>query len=116
LSESDSEKLKSALHALAERLLPQPKTEKISSVFGAEERATPEEGRESDSLAGHGRNGADAYRGTEKVENVARRRATFSNLATCVTSELHVLSVGDGSGFSAETRSLAGAAFQSFRR
>src|SRR5262249_19339701 len=45
-----------------------------------------------------------------------RRRATFSNLATCVTSELHVLSVGDGSGFSAETRSLAGAAFQSFRR
>ena len=28
LTESDSEKLKTALHALAERLLPRPKTEK----------------------------------------------------------------------------------------
>ena len=43
LSESDSQKLKTALHALAERLLPQPKTEKTSSVFGDAEKPAPEE-------------------------------------------------------------------------
>ena len=46
LSESDSEKLKSALHALAERLLPRSKTEKTRSVFDDVNSAAPEEGRE----------------------------------------------------------------------
>lgn len=65
LSESDSEKLKTALHALAERLLPTAKTEKTSSVFGG----TDKEGRKpSDSSPGHGRNGAEAYRGADKVK------------------------------------------------
>jgi transposase len=67
LSESDSEKLKTALHALAERFLPQPKTEKTSSVFGEEKGAAATE-EERKSTAGHGRNGAEAYRGGEKVE------------------------------------------------
>jgi hypothetical protein len=69
LSESDSEKLKTALHALAERLLPRPKTEKTSSVFDDPDSTAPEEqGQRKDPPAGHGRNGANAYRGAEKVE------------------------------------------------
>src|ERR1039458_5928143 len=39
LSEADSQKLKTALHALAENLLPQRNTEKTSSVFGDAEKA-----------------------------------------------------------------------------
>ena len=42
LTESDSQKLKTALHALAERLLPRSKTEKTSSVFSDPESAAPE--------------------------------------------------------------------------
>jgi transposase len=68
LSESDSQKLKTALHALAERLLPHPKTEKTSAVFGDAETAPPEELQaESPSASGHGRTGAAAYRGAKKV-------------------------------------------------
>src|SRR4051794_16118856 len=66
-SESDSEKLKSALYALAERLLARSKTEKTSSVFDDVNSAAPEEGRErADLPPGHGRNGADAYRGARR--------------------------------------------------
>jgi len=65
LSESDSQKLKTALHALAEalaeRLLPRTKTEKTSSIFGEEEGKPEDEPKEPP--AGHARNGADAYRG-----------------------------------------------------
>jgi transposase len=80
LSESDSEKLKSALHALAERLLLRSKTEKTSSVFSDPESAAPEEdgeptGEPTGAPAGHGRNSAVAYRGAEKVE-VAHARLT----------------------------------------
>jgi transposase len=68
LSESDSEKLKTALHALAERLLPRPKTEKTSSVFSEEIGTSKDKPKPKDPAAGHGRNGADAYRGAEKVK------------------------------------------------
>ena len=68
LSESDSQKLKTALHALAERLLPAPQTEKTRAVFGDAEQPAPEDARpEADPAAGHGRNGADAYRGANKI-------------------------------------------------
>ena len=67
LSESDSEKLKTALHALAERLLPRPKTEKISSVFDdLDNQAPKKENQRKDRPAGHGCNGADAYRGAPR--------------------------------------------------
>src|SRR5262249_36774728 len=90
LSESDGEKLKSALHALAERLLPQPKTEKISSVFGAEEPAASGEDREpSDSPAGHGRNGADAYRGAEKVEIAHAKLAHGDRCPDCIKGKVY---------------------------
>ncbi len=67
LSEADSQKLKTALHALAERLLPQPKTEKTSAVFGDAETPSEDLQAESQSDSGHGRNGAAAYRGAKKV-------------------------------------------------
>jgi transposase len=76
LSESDSQKLKTALHALADRLLPQSKTEKTSSVFGDVEKPAPDDMRvEANRPAGHGRNGADAYHGADKV------RVTHATLA-----------------------------------
>ena len=73
LSEADSQKLKTALHALAERLLPQPKTEKTSAVFGEAERPAAEALPAKDA-SGHGRNGAAVYRGAKKV------RITHPNL------------------------------------
>jgi len=79
LSESDSEKLKTALHALAERLLPRPKTEKTSSVSGDPDSASPEgSGPRKDPPVGHGRNGAAAYRGAEKVE-IAHSKLTHGD-------------------------------------
>ena len=53
---------------LAEHLLPHPKTEKTSAVFGDAE--TPSPGRSAgggEPPSGHGRNGAAAYRGAKKV-------------------------------------------------
>ena len=68
LSEADSQKLKTALHALAENFLPQRNTEKTSSVFGdAEKAALQDMPAETDQPSGHGRNGAVVYRGAEKV-------------------------------------------------
>jgi transposase len=68
LSEADSQKLKTALHALAEHLLPHPKTEKTRAVFGDVETPSPEDPQaEAQPPSGHGRNGAAAYRGATKV-------------------------------------------------
>ena len=69
LSESESEKLKSALHALA-GMLPQPRTtEKTKNVLEQPETPAPENDSEppSDKTPGHGRNGASSYTGAQKV-------------------------------------------------
>jgi transposase len=90
LSESDSQKLKTALHALAERLLPRTKTEKISSVFSEEESAAPENEREpKDPPAGHGRNGADAYRGAKKVEIAHAKLAHGDRCPNCAKGNVY---------------------------
>jgi transposase len=66
LSEADSRKLKTALHALAGQLLPQAQTEKTSAVFG--EAEMPQDRQvEAAPVSGHGRNGAPAYRGASKI-------------------------------------------------
>src|SRR5579872_1789415 len=89
LSESDSEKLKTALHALAERLLPRTKTEKTSSVFG-DESGTPEEnGKKKDPAVGHGRNGADAYRGAEKVKVAHAKLAHGDRCPDCARGNVY---------------------------
>jgi transposase len=66
LSEADSRKLKTALHALAEQLLPPAQTEKTNAVFGEVE--TPQDRQvEAAPASGHGRNGAQAYRGANRI-------------------------------------------------
>jgi transposase len=69
LSESDYEKLKSALHALAGMLLPPRSTEKTQAVLGPSENpASPNEAEPaSPNKAGHGRNGAASYSGARKI-------------------------------------------------
>ena len=90
LSESDSEKLKSALHALAERLLPRSKTEKTSSVFDDSNRAAMEEDSQpSDPPPGHGRNGADAYRGAEKMEIAHAQLAHGDRCPDCARGNVY---------------------------
>lgn len=68
LSESESEKLKSALHALAGMLPPPRSTEKTKAVFGQPEPA-PEQDAEppSGKTPGHGRHGASSYKGANQV-------------------------------------------------
>jgi transposase len=67
LSESEGQKLKIALHAMAERLLPKRSTEKTSAVLApdAAPAGKPEAGESAP--AGHGRNGAAAFTGANKV-------------------------------------------------
>src|ERR1700737_4353429 len=70
LSEADYEKVKDALHAMAAMLVRPRNTEKTSAVLGEAEdsgkAATPPD---SDAAppAGHGRNGAEAFSGAQKV-------------------------------------------------
>jgi len=67
LSESEGQQLKTALHAMAERLLPKRNTEKTSAVLppDATPAGKPEAGESAP--AGHGRNGAAAFTGANKV-------------------------------------------------
>src|ERR1700689_1573026 len=69
LSESEGEKLKRVLHALA-GMLPAPRTtEKTKNVLEQPETPTPENGSEppADKTPGHGRNGSSSYSGAQKV-------------------------------------------------
>ena len=69
LSESESQKLKSALHALVGMLPSGRTTEKTKNVFGPTETSASHNDPESPSekATGHGRNGASSYRGAKKV-------------------------------------------------
>ena len=71
LSEADCQKLKTTIHALVESLERRRNTEKTSTVLGDEPAARqpaeePESGEEK--ASGHGRNGASAFLGAEKIE------------------------------------------------
>jgi transposase len=72
LNETDSHTLKTAVHAMAERLVRGRNTEKTNAVLGEQNSPAPSEEtrtKTSESQpAGHGRNSASAYRGAEKVE------------------------------------------------
>jgi transposase len=67
LSDSEGQKLKTALHAMAERLLRKRSTEKTSAVLppDAAPAGKPETGESAP--CGHGRNGAAAFTGANKV-------------------------------------------------
>ena len=71
LSEADYDKLKGALHALAAMLVRPRTTEKTSAVVEEAEESETSGGTALDSEApsnGHGRNGAEAFTGAQKVE------------------------------------------------
>jgi transposase len=71
LSESDCEKVKGALHALAAMLVRPRNTEKTSAVLEPAKSPEPGAGTAADvdttSTPGHGRNGAEAFGGAQQV-------------------------------------------------
>jgi transposase len=70
LSETDYDKLKGALHALAAMIVRPRTTEKASAVLEETDASEPDSGTATDSETpriGHGRNGAQTYAGAEKV-------------------------------------------------
>ena len=72
LNETDSQTLKTAVHALVESLERRRNSEKTSAVLGDQDSPAPSEETRTEKSetkpAGHGRNGASAYRGAEKVK------------------------------------------------
>jgi transposase len=72
LSETDYDKLKGALHALAALLVRPRNTEKTSAVLDNSDGAETGTGAQSDADAaaspGHGRNGAEAFSGARKID------------------------------------------------
>src|SRR5271155_6140595 len=70
LSELESEKLKSALHALAGMLVKPRSTERTKNVLEQSETPSAENDSESraDKTPGHGRNGASSYTGAKTVD------------------------------------------------
>jgi hypothetical protein len=67
LTESEGEKLKTALHAMAERLLQKRSTEKTSAVLPPNTAPAGKPDASGSAPAGHGRNPAAAFRGANKV-------------------------------------------------
>lgn len=69
LSPADSQKLKNALHAMAERLTGKRSTEKTAAVLPTPTvpALVQEQASDDSAPAGHGRNGAAAFAGAEKV-------------------------------------------------
>ncbi|MFP5249740.1 MAG: transposase, partial [Acidobacteriota bacterium] len=73
LNDDDYQLLKTTLHAMADRLRPAQRSEKMSELFG-EQKPSPCEpaqaqsvGQKPDKPAGHGRNGAEAFSGARQV-------------------------------------------------
>jgi len=67
LSESEGQKLKIALHTMAERLLQKRSTEKTSAVLPPDTAPAGKPGTSESDRAGHGRNPTAAFRGANKV-------------------------------------------------
>ena len=73
LSEADCEKVRTALHALAALLVRPRNTEKTKAVLpkseepGTDAGAQPQE-ESAPPAKGHGRNGAEAFNGAQKIE------------------------------------------------
>ena len=73
LSEADCEKVKTALHALAAMLVGPRNTEKTNAVLPKSEDPGKDAGPQPDESStppakGHGRNGAEAFSGAQKIE------------------------------------------------
>jgi transposase len=88
LSEEDRRKLRTALHALIDKLRPQAKTEKTSSVFGEGEEPALEQAAAAPS-SGHGRNGADAYQAADKVRVAHAKLAHGDRCPDCTRGNVY---------------------------
>lgn len=82
LSESDGQKLKAALHAMAERLSTNRSTEKTRAVLEQSQAVAPTRAQTSTGshLAGHGRHSAATFTGAAKI---AVSHATLKSGDTC---------------------------------
>ena len=80
LSESEGQKLKTALHAMAEKLLPKRNTEKTSAVLPPDTEPAGKPDASESSPSGHGRNPAAAFRGGKQV---AVAHSTLHSGDTC---------------------------------
>ena len=91
LSDADYDKLKTALHALIEKLLGPAKTEKLASVFADENspasQAAPPQVKEA---AGHGRNGAQAFSGAQQVPIAHQQLAWGDRCPDCGRGKVYV--------------------------
>ena len=67
LSESEGQKFKTALHAMAERLLPKRNTEKTSAILPPDAAPAGKPDAGESAPAGHGRRGAAAFTGANRV-------------------------------------------------
>jgi len=67
LSESEGQKLKTALHAMAEKLVRKRNTEKTSAVLATDAALAENPGAGDSASAGHGRHGAAAFTGARRV-------------------------------------------------
>jgi len=87
LSEADCDKLKGALHALAAMLVRPRSTEKTSAVLEKSDISDTPAGTPPDTNAapktGHGRNGAEAFGGAQKVEIAHQKLAHGDRCPEC---------------------------------
>jgi transposase len=91
LSDSDCDKLKTALHALIERLLGPAKTEKLASVFANDNSPAPQAAPpRMEEPAGHGRNGAQAFSGGHKVAITHQQLAWGDRCPDCGRGKVYV--------------------------
>jgi transposase len=82
LSKAEGQKIKAALHAMAERLTGKRSTEKTAAILPKPAVPAPaqEQATDESSPAGHGRNGAAAFAGADRV---AIQHATMHSGDTC---------------------------------
>ena len=91
LSDADYDKLKTALHALIEKLLGLKRSEKLASVFGDDQTpASPAAPPQAKRSAGHGRNGAQAFSGARKVSITHQRLAAGDRCPDCGRGKVYV--------------------------
>src|SRR5690349_302577 len=89
LSDADYAQLKTALHALIEKLLGPPKTEKLASVF-ADDKTPASPTAPAQGAPGHGRNGAQAFSGARKVSISHQQLASGERCPDCGQGKVYV--------------------------
>ena len=90
LSESEGQKLKTALHAMAERLVRKRNTEKTSAVLpDAAPASNPETGEASP--AGHGRHSAAAFNGAARVASTHTKLRSGDLCPECRRGKIYCL-------------------------